>query len=734
MKPASVVPFVKINKVPVYVPPNITDPIDLHIVEEDLVSKKEKPVKQNIMDYADVLTKSIFFDIDELQYLELLPCHIPNVLMIHYLKPTPQNPYPMLPFKRGVFFDIEKGFLYDSIYPWTPIVQATSFVELASPENPDSQYNIEFPPFYAGQENIKFTIADDEEMLKTSSNFIENKYLSYKNNTKYGKKMMENVIINSAISGTVIRILYINGEILFSTHRNSDARNSSWGGNKTFYESYLSAGGPLIEEFFNKSKRYGKYIYMFILMDPSNLVDLPIYIKSSHLFYLGVVDTAANEYYSEDELDSKMYDFKKFEFIRVEKVPFDLESINPQSIMEEDDKGRTIQINKKKIIRLKSMKYTSINDNLFPEGIEQRVFMDKKSRPIVENSNSLNISNPVIILKEYALKDDENNDEYSDYGYSEVIKIANPSVLRRIHLRAQCSNPLDSFYSNLNNSHVQFLINYSGDAFHFKNKEQTFDKFKKYYSQELDTTDVDFPVISALHNFNVLYLTPVEYYDSDILRLSLENYKFVQSFNVFMYGIIERIFEIDNAKIESLSGKQLYIERRNNRTRYIQYVVYLNLLQSLPAGLQEEHVNMLENFYDQIDKTVEFFMRHYSNKAVTNFRPQEFLFRKNDKLGYTDREKQSAGVIAKHANRIIEKAIAEANVGIDNLRYKQNSKYNKFTSSASKNLVKKKFNYETSDEEEKVFLNYLQNNITRKLIFNPSKNAGIIKRVNSIPI
>lgn len=731
MKKLSVVPFVKINKVPVYVPPAVLDPLDVNLVEENLASKKEQ-TKQNIMDYYDVLIETGYFTKENISFSELIPCHVPGVLMIHYRKASPENPYPLTPYCRGIFFDLEHKFIYNSIYPWTPVIQATSFIETIHDENNNlNKYNIEAPPFFFGQENIKFAIAHDEEELETQSNFKSSirGYLSYGKNSE-GKETKDTVQIKASISGTIIRILYINGEIMFTTHRNSNARNASWGG-KTFYEIYRDAGGPPLENFYDTTKRYGSVVYVFMIMDPSNLVDLPIYIKSSHLFLLGVGKNDMEGKFSEDELDDNAYDFSGYEMLNLEQIPFDLESINPATIIEENgDKLRSIK-NTKKIIKLVGMKYSDINKNLFPEGIEQRIYMDDQSRPIIENSNLLNISTPVILIKSSEVKQDDG--EFISIGYTDIVKVANPSVARRIYLRAQCSDPLDSFYNNLSNPNVQFLVNYAGDAFKLENREQTLEKFNKYTTQELDISDIDFPVISALHNFNAIYLTPVEYYDSDILHLSIEKFKFIQPFNVFMNGILERLFEIDNEKIEKVKGKQLYIERRNNRTRYLQYVVYLNLLQSLPAGLQESYINLLENFYNQIDNTVNWFMKHYGKKAVNSFIPQEFLSRKADQLAYTDREKHSANVIAKYANRMMEKAVTEASAGIEGLRGKE-SRNKKYTSRASKNLIKKKYDYETSDQEEKLFLDYLQNNITRKLIFNPSKNAGIIKRVNSLPI
>ena len=100
-----------------------------------------------------------------------------------------------------------------------------------------------------------------------------------------GEKVIEPDHVEYKIyyGGTVIRIWNFQGEVMFSTHRKIDARNSKWGSSDTF--------SSLFE---NNQSTYkiseipvnGNVVHIFLINDPSLLIDTRSKLQHSRVVYL----------------------------------------------------------------------------------------------------------------------------------------------------------------------------------------------------------------------------------------------------------------------------------------------------------------------------------------------------------------------------------------------------------------------------------------------------------------
>lgn len=653
-------------------------------------------VKHDIKKYFDVLKKlGIVKDENDLVHLELLRCNIDNMILVHYVKPSSKSPYPVFPYVRGVFIDIVKGQGYSSAYPWTPTVQILDKIKVLGEEN-DLQY-FEIDPLFKNQNNFKFILAPNREsfLLKDGksitiykSNYVE-KYMAQENEELVEKSIdvESKTTLRSYICGTVIRIMYYEGKVIFSTHRNADARTGRWGSDVTFLQMYQEAGGFPLEKMFDETKLYSPYLYSFMVMHPSNCLDLPIYIKSSHLFTLETIIMFEKEEcpYDLEQVDWKIYKSENsLKTVTIKNIPFDLEAFNP--------------VGNKSTIMLASLTIDEVNKVLVPNQQQTLIdtsFQDGKA-PYYENHNLLVPSFPVIALysTDSQLQEDVQRGLEKITIYSKIVKLMHPSVLRRIYLRAQQSDPFDSLMFNFGNPSLLYLTTYAGDKLFTALPMLMHELDKANAGTPVDPTNLDYPLIVALKKFNDIYLTPVENLNAKKFRKQLAEHKHILPFNVYKYGILEELHKLENKNFTPAV-------MREERTILMQNVIFINLLQSLPAGLQEENIDLMFRFYQSIDKVVNWLINHYQTNGAA-IQARQFLRPHDSKDGVIKASQlEKTILIARAANDILDSSIQNATIG----------------------SAKQK-------DQKETFLRYLKANIHLKLLINPNKNRGLIRRIN----
>jgi hypothetical protein len=534
------------------------------------------------------------------------------------------------------------------------------------------------------------------------------------------KRVIKNTFaceMKALLSGTIIRIYKFNGQVFFSTHRKMDAKESKWNSDSTFYELYKEAGGPPIESLFPLEVEYAPNFLVFMLMYKGNNTENFVIMNKPHLFYLGNF--------------SKYYDMELFRInaptIDIKKLPFDLDEANPDGKifnllpMDIGTADEEFNLPRYRVLdeRKNGMKVIDSIAELQPtNGViitnVETIKLIKYEKSEYDKAKLQFDNNNVLELAAIKSQGGENNVAYNNL--KNIVKLKSIAMTRRDYLRMKEKDPYRSYLS-LVQKYIPFLVTNANDFIGSKNAYEILDKVMDG-SLKLDMNTPNFLIINAIMAFNKLFYVPSDMINmvyrnkvarrtitikkKDAIAADISNDRYIKPFSAFYYGVYEILLVIK----ETVPLADQRIARMNT----LSYIVYYNLLQSIPPALQGDNVDMFTKLKDSVQS------------ATKNLMEAESISKKFTATDFVDEttKQNKAETLANRANYILDKSREAAINAVP-----------KISHSHKKNL--KEFPALKSDQKAIVirdeYLPIMYNDILNKLGCYPLKNYGLLKRL-----
>jgi hypothetical protein len=105
------------------------------------------------------------------------------------------------------------------------------------------------------------------------------------------------------MEGAVLRVSYLDGEVMVTTNRKLNVDRSRWGGSDLFLNMYKNFGGPDMETLFQPGIKDSRFVRMFMLVEPNLQIAARYPIGEGYIVYLGSVPTGTETGEDEEDVD-----------------------------------------------------------------------------------------------------------------------------------------------------------------------------------------------------------------------------------------------------------------------------------------------------------------------------------------------------------------------------------------------------------------------------------------------
>ncbi len=165
-----------------------------------------------------------------------------NLCLVHYTEDADMRVYGHL---RGVVVDVKNGIVVASSYGYTSTTVA---------------------------DEIKF---DPQLILKDNDDYVH-------------RFNVENTVIKKVYEGTVMRVIYYEGQVYRIIHKKIRPLKSRWVNTPLFTKMYQDANGPKDHQLFDLNKDYSPFCFVFLIVHPKLLIATKENITKPYVVLLDV--------------------------------------------------------------------------------------------------------------------------------------------------------------------------------------------------------------------------------------------------------------------------------------------------------------------------------------------------------------------------------------------------------------------------------------------------------------
>lgn len=388
---------------------------------------------------------------------------------------------------RGVLVDVEKERIIASSFGYTPTANANELV-----------FN-----------NDEMTLTDEmgeEHVFNTNDTII--------------KKFSE---------GTILRVIYYEGQVYTITHKKIRPMKSRYGNSPYFTKIYRAGGGPSDDELFDLTKESSPYCYVFLVIDPTLLIASRQHVKSPYVAFLTI---------------NKMWSLKDGEEENVEQVQkYDIEPNDVGAVIDEP------MIHKPKMLSVEEAN-AHLQHGYYP--------------PCAQITDLRQAAGEAVIL--YKINEDG---EVID-----IVKVNSVGYDYRFRLRGNDPNPYHRFYDLV--PHSYHLLNDYVNYTEYKQKFIVFDNYGKddllgisnHVGFILYLQESEMPLEERKNRQYILKNIWLNFVLSLPFSFQAEAIKFLDQFHADRYGVINWLQDYQSHnnfvddKVVSERGKNIIISAR----------------------------------------------------------------------------------------------------------------------------------------------------------------------------